>query len=259
MATAAAVSKRTTFLHERGNWNARDDRVPSAVWLGIFWVGILAGFGVDLQRYFHERPAAPLVAHVHAVVFSVWLLIMTAQVAMVVGDRVGWHRKFGWFAAAWTVLMAVLGPWAALSSLALNLNTPGFTPAFLAVNIVDVGGFLIFIGWGLASRKNPAAHKRLIMLAMVAIADPGFARFTGNLWHEPKSAVPWFFFYFYGNVVLLLLMALWDWRQGRLMRQFVIGAVGLTTALLVASVLFFWPPWTATARGWVEAWARVMG
>ena len=240
-------------------WNSRDDRTATAVWLGIFWVGIIAGFSVDLRRYFHENPAAPLIVHVHAVVFTVWLLIVSTQVLMVVRDRVGWHRKFGWFAAGWTCLMAVLGPWAVLSSLAVNLHTPGFTTQFLSVNIVDLAGFLIFIGWGLASRRNPAAHRRLMMLAMVAIADPGFSRFTGNLMAEPKTLVPWFVYMFYGNFLLLGLMMLWDWRQGRLMRQFVVGSAGLTVAYVVASLLYFWEPWKALTLGWVEGWARLMG
>lgn len=259
MSTAAAVSKQPTFLHQRGTWSTRDDRIPTAVWLAIFWVGIIAGFSVDLRRYFHEHPAAPAIVNVHAVVFTTWLLIMTAQVTMVVRDRVAWHRRFGWFAAAWTCLMAVLGPWAALSSLAANLNAPDFSPAFLSINIVDMTGFLSFIAWGLASRQNPAAHKRLMMLAMVAIADPGFARFSGNLLHSPTSALGYFVYIFYGNMALLLMMAIWDWRQGRLMRQFVIGGSAFAAASLVACFLYFWPPWQALTQKWIEAWARMSG
>jgi hypothetical protein len=75
---------------------------------------------------------------------------------------------------------------------------------------------------------------------------------------EPKSLVPWFLYTFYGNLVLLILMTLWDWRKGRLMRQFVIGSAALTIAFVVASVLYFWAPWQGLTYGWVEAWARMM-
>ena len=96
---------------------------------------------------------------VHAVVVTVWLLIITAQVLMVVRDRVAWHRRFGWFAAFWTCLMAVFGPLGVMASMVVNLHAPipAITPGFLSVNIVDLAGFLIFIGWGLASRRNPAS------------------------------------------------------------------------------------------------------
>ncbi len=253
MATAT-VRRPPTILHERGSWSAREDRVASAVWLGIFWVGIVAGFGTDFPRYLHQKPAPPTIVHVHAVVFSVWLLIMTAQVLLVVGDRVTWHRQFGWFAAGWAGLMAVVGPWAALSKLA---QTKEFQP-FLAVNLVDLGGFLVLLAWGIVLRKNPAAHKRVMMLSLIAMADPGFSRFSDYAFpNEPKSVIPWFVWMFYGNVLLVAFMAFWDWRQGRLMRQFVVGASALLAALFAASWLYFWPPWIKFATALVAGWGRL--
>jgi hypothetical protein len=71
------------------------------VWLGILWVGMIAGFGVDIPRYLRENPPSPEVVHVHAMVFSTWLLLLTAQVLLVLRDRVSWHRKLGLFAAGW--------------------------------------------------------------------------------------------------------------------------------------------------------------
>lgn len=259
MASSAAIPQRTQFLHERGTWGASDDRTATAVWLGVFWVGTLAGFGVDLRRYFHENPAPPLIVHIHAVVFTIWLLILTTQVLSVLRGRIGWHRKFGWFAAGWACLMAVVGPWAVMASLAVNLHTPDFTPWFLSVNLVNLGGFVILTAWGLSMRKNPAAHKRIMMLAMVVFADPGFSRLTDYLVPGPRSVLSWFVYTFYGNFALLALMALWDWFQGRLMRQFVMGGAGVVMSYLVAWGLYFWEPWRALTLGWVQTWARVFG
>jgi hypothetical protein len=258
MGTAAAVQRRTTFLPERGTWSARDDRTQSAVVLGLFWVGVIAGFGTDLRRYFHEKPAPPTVVHVHAVVFTIWLLIFTAQVLMVVGDRVAWHRRFGWFAAGWAGLMAIMGPWAAMAAMVAHRGTPDFDPPFLVVNILDIGGFLILLGWGLTLRKNPAAHKRIMMLSLIAMADPGFARFSFPFCN-PTSLIPWFAAMFYGNVLLIAVMAVWDWRKGRVIRQFVLGASALLAAFVAASVLYFWGPWRVVTLRWVEAWARWSG
>jgi hypothetical protein len=89
------------MLHVRGTWSAREDRLPSAVWLGVLWVGMIAGFGVDFPRYLHENPPPPRILHLHAVVFTVWMLLLTAQVLLVLRDRVAWHRRLGWFAAVW--------------------------------------------------------------------------------------------------------------------------------------------------------------
>jgi hypothetical protein len=258
LSTAAVITKPTKLLHDRGAWSARDDRIATAVWVGIFWLGTVAGFGVDLRRYFHENPPAPVIVHVHAVVFTVWLLILTTQVLMVLRDRVGWHRRFGWFAAGWACLMAVVGPWAVMASLAVNRHTPDFTPWFLSVNIVNLGGFLVLTAWGLMARKNPAAHKRIMMLAMVVFADPGFSRLSDYLVPEPRTPLSWFVWTFYGNLALLIGMTVWDWRQRRLMRQWAIGSAALVGAYLAAGGLYFWEPWRALTQAWVEAWARMM-
>jgi hypothetical protein len=256
VATTAVVHGPSTKLHVRGMWSARDDRTASAVWLGILWVGMIAGFGVDFPRYLHENPPAPVVAHVHGAVFSVWMLLLTAQVMLVLRDRIAWHRKLGWFMAGWACLMAVMGPWAAMASQVVNLHSSSLDPQFFSVNIVDIAGFFILLGWGITLRKNPAAHRRMTILATVSLADPGFARFSE--WvipTEPASVLPWFFYVFYGNVLLIVLMAAWDWWRGRLMRSFVIGAVALLTGECVASVLYFWGPWKTLTLSWVVACA----
>lgn len=257
MATTVVVRGPSTKLHARGTWSARDDRTASAVWLGVLWVGIIAGFGVDFPRYLRENPPAPVVAHVHGAVFSVWMLLLTAQVILVLRDRIAWHRKLGWFMAGWACLMAVMGPWAAMASQVVNLHSPSLDPPFFSVNILDISGFLILLAWGITLRKNPAAHRRMMILATVSLADPGYARFSE--WvipTEPASVLPWFFYVFYGNVLLIVLMTAWDWWRGRLMRSFVIGAAATLVGELVASVLYFWGPWKTLTLSWVVACAR---
>jgi len=258
MATAPAVRGPRNILHVRGAWSAREDRIPSAVWLAILWVGMIAGFGVDFPRFLHEIPPASKILYVHAAVFTTWLLLLTAQVLLVLGNRVTWHRKLGWFMTGWACLMAVLGPWAAMASQANDLHTPNADPPFLSVNMVDIAGFLVLLAWGITLRKNPAAHRRMMILATVSLADPGFSRFSGYLWPtEPASILIWFFYIFYGNVLLIVLMAAWDWWRGRLVRSFVIGAAALLAAELAATLLYFWDPWRAFTLSWVETWARL--
>jgi hypothetical protein len=256
METVAATHKPGTILHVRGTWSTRDDRVASAVWLVILWLGIIAGFGVDIPRFLHEKPAPSTVLHAHAVVFTVWMLLLTAQVLLVLGNRVGQHRKLGWFAAGWACLMALMGPWAVVVSQVRTVNIPEISP-FLSVNIVDLAGFLVLLACGIALRKNPAAHRRMMILATISLADPGFSRFSGFLWPaEPHHVLLWFFYTYYGNVLLIVLMTAWDWWRGRLVRSFVVGAAGLLAAEWVATILYFWGPWKTATHRWVEAWAK---
>lgn len=88
MATASPIQKSRTILHTRATWSARDDRIPSAVWLGILWVGIFSGFGLDIPRFAHQQPAATTIIYIHAFIFTMWLVILAAQVLFVLGDRV---------------------------------------------------------------------------------------------------------------------------------------------------------------------------
>jgi hypothetical protein len=268
MAISSTVQERRGVLHTRGTWSPREDRTAFAVWLGVIWAGMIAGFGLDFPAYLHQSPPAPLILHVHAAVFAVWMLIVTAQVTLVMKDRVRWHMTMGWFAVGWACLMAVVGPWAVMSWMALNVDKllhpplrPPHLPAhFLAVNLVDLVGFLVLLGWGLTLRKNPAAHKRLMILATVSLADPGFARIATHVltWH-PSTPFGFFWLVFYGNVLLVALMLGWDWWRGRLMQQAVIGGVGMLAAMYGAATLFFWAPWQAMTLGWVQAWARHFG
>ena len=245
------------MVHIRGNWSAREDRAPSAVWLGILWIGMIAGFGVDFPGFLKQMPPAPKVIWVHAFVFTMWMALLTAQVLLVLRDRVAWQRKFGLFVASWALLMAVLGPWAAIASQVSTLNTKFFNPQFLCVQLVDIVAFLPLLGWGILLRKNPAAHRRMMILSTVALADPGFARFTLWLWpNEPHSVVVWFFYIFYGNLLLAVLMAAWDWWRGRLVRSFVIGAAALAAVEFIASLLYFWGPWIRATTSFVEACAN---
>ncbi|MDE3187634.1 MAG: hypothetical protein KGM96_08955 [Acidobacteriota bacterium] len=260
MATAPAVQNGRSAWHVRGTWSARDDRTAYAVWLGVLWVGMIAGFGVDFPRYLSENPPAPMIVHVHGAVFTVWMLILTAQVMLVMKDRVRWHMKMGWFAAGWACLMGILGPWAAMESQVAHLSNPVIFPQFISVHIVDIGGFLLLLAWGMTLRKNPAAHKRMMILATVSLADPGFSRFTGWVWPaEPTSMVVWFLWSFYGNVLLVALMLGWDWWRGRLIKQAVVGGVGLLAAEVASVLLYFWGPWKVVTLGWVQAWARTFG
>ena len=156
--------------------------------------------------------------------------------------------------------MAILGPWAVMALLASAIHEPVTFTAFLSVNFVDLVGFLSFLAWGIALRTNPAAHKRVMILSSVFLADPGFSRLYSYFWpDEPHSILFWYLSVFYGNIFIIALMAAWDWYRNRLMKSFVIGATTLLAAEFVATLLYFWPPWKSLTHAWVLAWANRFG
>jgi hypothetical protein len=72
----------------------------------------------------------------------------------------------------------------------------------------------------------------------------------------PISAISIFAYIFYGNMLLIGLMAAWDWYRNRIVKSFVIGAAGLLAAEYLAALLMIWPAWKGFTTGLVQAWAQ---
>jgi hypothetical protein len=242
--------------HVRGNWDSREDRIPSAVWLGILWTGMILGFSLDAKSFLAKHP--PLLLHLHAAVFTIWMFLLTAQVLLVVGDRVDLHRKLGWLLAAWACLMGVMGPVAVYTATMMYVKVHGPIPnPFMAVNGFDISCFMVVLAVGIAMRKNSAAHKRLMILSTVALADPGFNRFIGHVYRiAPHTPLVFFFFVFYGDILIIALMLGWDFYRGRLIRAHVIASLCLVACMYMTSVIYFWQPWRNLTLQWITSWAK---
>jgi hypothetical protein len=242
--------------HVRGNWNAREDRIPSAVWLGILWIGMLFGFGLDAKRFLGQHP--PFLLHLHATVFTIWMFLITAQVLLVVRDRVDLHRKLGRLLVGWAGLMGVMGPVGVYTSVMVEVKAHGIGPdPFMCVQIVDISSFLVLLAIGIALRRNPAAHKRMMMLSSAALASPGFSRFLSFFYStDPHTPLSFLLNVYYGNILLIALMLGWDLYRGRLIRSHVVASISLMACMCFNSALFFWKPWSDLTLKWITAWAR---
>ena len=244
-------------VHTRASWPARDDRRVALVWLTLFWIFVGVGFGFDLHNYFHESPPVPRIVHVHAVVTTLWLFCITALILLVEAGNVKLHRLLGWYAAGFTVVLVVVAPWSELSWQALNLHTPGsLPPQFLSIAFVEVLSLVILLPYGILLRHNLAAHRRVMMLAVIAISGAGFSRMVGLFAPAPTGFLGTYLFYEGGNVLIILVMFLWDWKRNRVMKQFIQGALLLVGLGLAGTCLYFNPTWQAISRGWLEAWVR---
>ena len=65
------------------------------------------------------------------------MLLLTAQVLLVLTNRVGWHRRLGWFSAGWACLLAVMGPWGVIATAMYDVKLHGPLPyPFMSVHAV---------------------------------------------------------------------------------------------------------------------------
>jgi hypothetical protein len=130
------------------------------------------------------------IIRVHAMLFTTWVLLFTAQTSLVATHRVAIHRRLGVAVGVVAAMMIVVGTATALDLARRGGAPPGIDPlAFLAIPLGDMAVFSVLIATALCLRRKKEAHKRLMLLAFTAILAAAVARFPGVLPLGPL----WFF------------------------------------------------------------------
>jgi hypothetical protein len=128
---------------------------------------------------FSGRPFTWLV-HVHAVLFTSWVVLFVVQTALVARRRVAIHRRLGVAGAVVAGMMVVVGTALAVEAAAHGAAPPGIDAlAFLAIPIFDMVLFTIFVVAALARRRDTETHKRLMLMAYISIVVAAVARLPG--------------------------------------------------------------------------------
>ncbi len=170
-----AITRTPAFAVHRGL-----DRAFFLVVLTIIWAGIVAGFVPDMFRHvLDHHPAYALIVHVHAVAYVGWLALLTTQMSLIRTGRADLHRRVGIAGFALILVMAVLGPAAAIVMARRQLGTPDSDPPFLIIQAMIVVNFTATALAALAMRKTPAAHRRLMLIAAIFLSSAGFSRWLG--------------------------------------------------------------------------------
>lgn len=115
-------------------------------------------------------PSLPALVHVHALVFSAWILLFLVQTTLIAADRVHVHRRLGIAGAVLAPCMVILGVMTAMKGGRDGWNPGGPYPdslAFMIVGLVDILIFAGFVTAGLYFRRRAELHKRLMLLATV--------------------------------------------------------------------------------------------
>ena len=229
----------------------RHDRAMVAGAVAAVWLAIAIGFGMDLVRRARAGQLSfPLVVHLHVVVYVGWLVLLAVQVWLIRTRRVALHRRLGAVALVLLPLMLVLGPAAALVQ-AANPYMPDFWIAWLIVQFTNATGSVALLAAGLAMRRRPAAHKRLMLLGTIAVTEPGF----GRIWEPTLFAwlgegyVPFYVATYVGTVVLVIAVGAYDVAtRRRLHPAYVAGALWILANEVATTWVFHQPWWLHVAR-----------
>jgi uncharacterized membrane protein YozB (DUF420 family) len=150
--------------------------------LGTVFLGFARSY--YLAGAFHARLPSAIV-HIHGAVFSAWILLLVTQTALVSIGRVSWHKRLGILGAVLACLMVVLGVLAAIDSSRRRFTPPGLdSPTILAFEATELSAFAFLVAWGLRVRRDGAAHKRLMLLATIAILGPAVNRWPFAFIHQ---------------------------------------------------------------------------
>ena len=144
-----------------------------------FAVTVFAGFARSyyLRPYF-AAPSLPWLLHLHGLVFTSWLVLLIAQTALVAGKRTDIHRRLGVAGGAIAALMLLIGTLTAIIR-AKVVEVPPGSPSPLVFLTIPLGDMLVFgilVGAGFYFRRRPDVHKRLMLLATIAILPAATAR-----------------------------------------------------------------------------------
>lgn len=154
----------------------RRDRRFFAVMAAVAALTIFIGFA---PTYYLKRaygtPTLPPLVHVHGALFTAWIVLLAIQTSLIAIRRTDLHRRLGIAGAVLAGLMTVTAPVVAVAAV-----RRGVIPAsFLWVPMSSVVVFPVLVGAALIMRRNPEAHKRLMLIATAELLTVGVGRWPG--------------------------------------------------------------------------------
>ena len=160
-----------------------------------------------LKAWFDPSPLT-LRLHLHGFALSAWLVLFLVQAWLVAAHRRTVHMRLG-IAGAILAAVAVVTTYAAgLESAAHRGAQNHFVAVSRLYSTIELATlFGLFVAAGIIFRRRPEIHKRLMVLAMLAVVGPGAHRavvlIVGHSMRDAHILV----------IAVLLTVALgYDWR-----------------------------------------------
>lgn len=204
-----------------------------------YYLGSVLG-GVTTRGVPAELAFTPAI-HVHGAFATAWMVLLVVQTSLVSAGRRDLHRALGVAAVPVGLGIAVTSLWVAFAAARAGGAPPGWTaPQFLLIQFGTLGGFLVLGALGLAWRRWPDFHKRLMILATISMLLPAAGRTTRLLDLPAKGTIAGMLLV---DVFLLALVA-YDLRsRGRLHPATLWGGGAVLLAQPLRYLLAKTPAW----------------
>jgi len=140
----------------------------------VIFVGFSRTF--YLRPYFFPERLIPLLI-LHGIVFTAWVALFITQTTLVASKRTRIHMKLGVAGGVLAALMLLIGTYTGIVRAKTPSPIPGVSPlSFLTIPLGDMLVFGILVGAAFYFRRKLDTHKRLMLLAFIALLPAGVAR-----------------------------------------------------------------------------------
>ena len=191
-----------------------------------------------------RTPEITPLLHLHAALFSLWILLGVVQPALVASGRVGLHRLLGLAGAALALLVWLLGNFAAVAAIESGSAGVGDPYAFYAITFFSIQAFAIIVALGVWKRADADAHKRLMLLSSAAILEAAVGRLPLQLVVETAPLS-----FYLGADLIIVAGAAYDLaNRGRVHGVWLWGGGALVASQLLRVAIMDTAPWLAFAR-----------
>lgn len=227
------------------------DRDAVALMIALTWFGLLSGFVPEIMQGFAQGKSYHPITHLHAASAVGWMLLLTWQALAVRSGNMRRHKAYGrrigpWLAIIVTVSALVTVWLTDRARIAVN----DFDPRRLSFQIGHIIPFAVLSGIALWRTDRPALHKRLQLLAVIAVLDTGWSRWLGSSMVELFGRGPagMMLARFPLTWALIAAMAIYDIKtRGRLHGAFLPSVALIIATEFGACYLYFEPWWSQTA------------
>jgi hypothetical protein len=188
------------------NFKAGDNRVflsAHTVLLGVVLIGFARSF---YMRDLFFRNALDVPLQLHGIALTGWFGLVFVQAAAMTAGRRDLHRRLAWLAAL--ILPAVVATSLFINTRLARTLVSARDPENMFVwgNYMSLVAFVGLVTAAIALRRRPDAHRRLLLMASIAIVGPAFARLS--FWPVFGLGVEGAPAFAIGGLLLLLALAL---------------------------------------------------
>lgn len=183
--------------------------------------------------------AAPLMVHIHAVIFMGWTALFVTQAMLGTGGRIDVHRRVGMIALFWVPVMMIAGTLVTADVVARGAAPFMFLPQhFLIANPANLLCFAAMFFFAVSMRRRSDWHVRLQLGAMACIMGPAIGRLMPLPFMVPYSyQIP-------ALVCLVVPIAglIRDWRRdGRVHPAWLVGVAAILAGLILPELIAYSP------------------